>query len=480
MKIQLKTYYKTFLADTTTPVSAYLRLRDRYPNSLLLESNDFHAGDNSYSYICCNPIASIQLFKGKLCVEHKIGQRREKSVEQLDLVGELNSFIGSFEVEESKIHGLVANGLFGYLSFNASQYLACRNIRRDDKYFVVPSRVPPSIPDIFYSVYQFIITISHFTNKLYVFNNVPPSVSEEEALRQIDELCYILNNKEFPFFSFETIDKKETSNLEFDMQLSKYKQEIERRQIHSVVAAEPFGRRFYGDDFNVYRAVRSENPSPYLFYFDFGSYKLIGSSDETQLSIKSGKAAITYLENVIERKGDDKADLLRAEHMVGSNPEEIRENELVLAGLRSELRSLCHEITFSKRHFIEMYAHQLKLVTKITGKLNDPKLSICLLAETFPSPRHIGFPKQEALQLINEIETGERTYFGGSIGYIGFNGDLNHALMNKAFLSKDNELVYYCEVKVKKDTDLKAIKQLIKQHKKRPDHAIETAAQMPH
>ncbi len=469
--MHLKTYSKAYLADTVTPVGAYLRLRDLYPNSILLESNDYHGNENSYSYICCKPTVGISFHRGNLSITHADGSITTKKAEGTTLQNTLQEFISSFDTDKSPVPGVIANGLFGYTSYNASYYVHPPAQKQE-----IPVS---SIPELMYNAYQYIIAINHYTNKLYVFNNVPANSDKEATLREIDELRYTLNNKDYPTFNFKATEKKATAQNDdqFDALFETLQNEIYEQDIHSVITARKYIRPFTGDDFNVYRAVRSTNPSPYLYYFDYGSFKLIGSAAETQLVVKNGEASITLLEGSLERSGNDEKEFEQAK-LLAKKLESNVSNQLMIYALKDELKPYCTDAFFAKKHTVETYAHVYQVVSEVKGTLSTPDKLTALFTGSFPSPRHAGYPRKQALRLIHAHETVSRNYFGGSIGFIGFDGSLNHALMNKAFLSKDTILEYYFEAVIEKNAVLATIKEQLQANQAKPEAVIQLAEEI--
>lgn len=462
-------YFKSYLSDTLTPVSAYLRLRDRFAGSILLESTDFHGNENSFSYICCNPYAGIAFHKGRLTVQAPFEQN-ERAIAPEQLSAAFNEFIERFHVPASPVKGVVNDGLFGYLSYNASHYLSKNRIQEQ-----APES---SIPELCYKAYQFVIAINHFSNKVYIFNNVDEATDEAEALSQIDEVYYQVVNRDVPSYRFRC-DQAPTPHNEsgFDELFKTIQYELFEQDIHSVVLAQRYTQAYQGDDFNLYRAVRSQNPSPYLYYFDYGNFRLMGSSFETQVSIKNATAEISLLQGTIDRSGNDEQDLQKAYALAKTIGSSVS-NQLLSYAVKEELKHTCVSVDFAKQQQINTYAHVLQIVTEIRGQLKSAQQPAAVLLNTFPSARHAGYPKQEALELIHKHEQDTRNYFGGSIGFIGFDGSLNHALLNKAFLCKDDQLEYYFEAIIDKQTDLDQLKNSLEQRHEKPAAAIQLAKEL--
>ena len=288
-KFRLKTYKKKFLVDTITPVSVYLRIRDKYPNSLLLESSDYNSNNNSFSYICFNQIASFEVFEDILSTKFPDKSNNEISCSKENLIIELQNFINRFKVESSELP-FISNGLFGYTSYDAVKYFEDIEISvKDDSV---------KIPDMYYGIYKNIIAINHFKNEAYIFCH---SSDEQNNIDKIYQLIKVSSSSNYKFNSFDDINSNLTDK-EFIKQVIYAKNHCKRGDVFQLVLSRRFSQKFSGDDFNVYRALRSINPSPYLFYFDYGGYKIFGSSPEAQLVIKEKLAEIHPIAGTLKER----------------------------------------------------------------------------------------------------------------------------------------------------------------------------------
>jgi len=421
------------LADVITPVSIYLKLRDKYANSILLESSDYHGAENSYSYICCNPIATFKVKNGHLHILWPNGDIEEKKLTEPRLaIDELNSFMKSFRIEDAGFK-FITNGLFGYVGYDAVQYF-------EDIKFSETKNDEYKIPDIVYSVFRNIIVIDHFKNEMYIFDH---QVTGDRAATNLHEIADLVKSKNYPDYRFQW-NKDESSNVadeEFLNMVSKGKKHCFRGDVFQIVLSRRFSSGFLGDEFNVYRALRSVNPSPYLFYFDYGSFKIFGSSPEAQIVIKDGSAIIYPIAGTFRRTGNDQADAELAQKLA-EDEKETSEHVMLVDLARNDLSrngSDVHVETFKE---IQYYSHVIHLVSKVVGKLKDGANTIQMVADTFPAGTLSGAPKHKAMELIDKYENTRRGYYGGAIGFLGFKGEFNHAIMIRSFLSKNNKLYY--------------------------------------
>lgn len=429
---KLTTTYKKLLADTTTPVSIYLRLRDVFPNALLLESSDYHSRENSMSYVCCDPIAGLILNGGELQTQYPDGTSYTITKGNFDLVSEIERFLSAFEVEATPLK-IISNGLFGYFTHEAVQHFETIRLKEveDD---------PRKIPEMQYHIYRYIIAIDHFKNELYIFHNQYDEGHTEGGLQKVE---YLIKNKNFPEYHFE-INGDEQSNLtndEFKAMVEKMKTHIYRGDVFQIVPSRAFSKSFLGDEFNVYRALRSINPSPYLFYFDYGNFRIFGSSPEAQITIKNRVASIFPIAGTIKRTGNDESDIEEARRLE-NDPKESAEHVMLVDLARNDLSRHCEHVEVKAFKEVQYYSHLIHLVSHVSGKLKAGVSSFKIVADTFPAGTLSGAPKYRAMEIIDANEKTKRSFYSGAIGYLGFNGDFNHAIMIRSFLSKNNILHY--------------------------------------
>ena len=429
-KFKLKTNVKTILSDTITPVSIYLKIRDIYQNSILLESSDYHGNENSYSFICFDAIAEFTTDRAKITMTYPNGTNNEIKLSGTNqFAKELNSFINEFEYdEETKVP---VNGLFGYANYDAVQYFETLKLKETTK-------EEYKIPDARYNVFKYIIAVNHFKNNLHIIENL---LDEEKS--KIEEIVQLLKNRNIATYPFSP-EEEEISNItdeEYKQMVTKGKEHCYRGDVFQIVLSRQFKRGFTGDEFNVYRALRSINPSPYLFYFDYGSYKIFGSSPEAQLKIKNGKAYINPIAGTFRRTGDDEKDKQLAKDLM-LDVKENAEHVMLVDLARNDLSRHASNVVVENYREIQYYSHVLHMVSTVSGELDEDSNSIDLMTATFPAGTLSGAPKYKAMELIDKYENQNRGYYGGAIGNIDFNGDFNHAIMIRSFLSKNNTLFY--------------------------------------
>ncbi len=426
-KIKLHTHYKQILSDTITPVSIYLKLRDKYPNSLLLESSDYHGNENSFSYICCNPIASIKIENEQITKTFPSGEITKSDItKSVSVIENIQEFVHQFEPDNQGFK-FITNGLFGFISYDAVRYFEKINISKKEN--------ANAIPDVFYAIYQNIIAINHFKNEAYIFCH---STDNKNNITEIEKL---IQNKNFASYTFTKIESI-TSNLtdsDFRENVVLAKKHCQRGNVFQLVLSRKFIQKFKGDEFNVYRALRSINPSPYLFYFDYGDFKIMGSSPEAQLVIKNKKAEIHPIAGTFRRTGNDENDAELAKKLA-LDPKENSEHIMLVDLARNDLSRNGHSVKVEKYREIQFFSHVIHLVSKVSAILHPKAKAMQVVADTFPAGTLTGAPKHKALELIESIEKTNRNFYGGAIGFMDFEGNFNHAIMIRSFLSKNYEL----------------------------------------
>lgn len=464
MKIKIQTQTKKLLADMQTPVGIYLKIRDVYTESALLESSDFHTNDNSFSFIAVDPIARFKVEKNQVIKQYPSGEIIEKPLLESDqLTSVFQQFIHEFDVKGENPTGM--NGFFGYTSYDAIHHFEdvdSVNFKLDNS----------DVPEFYYILYRFIIVINHLKNELTIVENVV-----EGDTSRTEELEAILLNNNIATYNFESIGN-ECSYITDEEHIDMIKKGIahcKRGDVFQIVLSRCFTQKFKGDEFNVYRALRSINPSPYLFFFDFGSFRVFGSSPETHCKISKGKAYIDPIAGTYFRTGDDEKDRVLSENLL-KDEKENAEHVMLVDLARNDLSRNCHDVKVDFYKNVQFYSHVIHLVSRVSGTIDKNIDSIKVFADTFPAGTLSGAPKVRAMQLIRDIEKSMRGVYGGCIGYIGFNGDLNQAITIRTFLSKNNTLYYQAGggivAKSTPETEVMEVKNKLGALKKAVDFAV--------
>ncbi|MBT9392815.1 anthranilate synthase component I family protein [Hymenobacter sp. NST-14] len=431
---QLTTRHLRVLADTVTPVGLYLRLRDRYDNCLLLESSDYHGQQNAFSYLAFDPLARFELRGRELTLTLPDDTTETETLDSpRAALARLQAFAASFQTEDTG-HDFITGGLFGYLGYEAVQAFEDLTLN--------PDKQPAGqIPDILYGTYRYVIAINHFRNELYVFEHTLQGQEVDED--GLTKLVNLIRNPSLPDFKFRTEGEEQTNQTdeEFLKVLAQGQQHCLRGDVFQIVLSRRFQQGFSGDEFNVYRALRSINPSPYLFYFDYGSFKIFGSSPEAQVRIQGREASLFPIAGTFRRTGHDTEDAALAQKLA-DDPKENAEHVMLVDLARNDLARHGDNVRVKTFREIQFYSHVIHLVSEVNATLAAGTNSLQVVADTFPAGTLSGAPKHRAMQLIDGLEPTARGYYGGAIGHLGFNGDFNHAIMIRSFLSTAGQLYF--------------------------------------
>ena len=432
------TRYKTILGDLHTPVSTYLKVRDIFPQSALMESSDYHGSENNRSFIGLNPVASIGINHGTATATYPDGSIEEHPIsEHFRADHAISDFLNRF-----KVSGEYNNycGLYGYTTFNAVRYFEHINVK--------DSRDPKNdAPDIYYIMYKDIIVFDHFNNTMELIalqESEERRVKSEESyssLPELDALLKAVNKANVKPYDFHPVGEtfSTLTDEEHKANIRRCIQHCLRGDVFQIVVSRRFVQKYEGDDFKLYRALRSINPSPYLFYFDFGGFRIFGSSPETHNRIVGDKAFIDPIAGTTKRTGNMEQDRKAAEFL-RNDPKENAEHVMLVDLARNDLSRNCHGVKVDFYKDMQFYSHVIHLVSRVSGTLDEQADHIKAFIDTFPAGTLSGAPKVRAMQIISELEPHNRGAYGGCIGFIGLNGDLNQAIVIRTFISRNGEL----------------------------------------
>jgi len=424
---QIHVYTKTILADTATPVSLYFKFRDIFPDSILLESSDYHGGADNYSFLCLLPIAGFQVSRNQ--ITRTFPDRESETFLSDNIPGSFTSFLNAFKPDNRQFSHL--NGFFGYMSYDAAAYYSP----------VLPakkSEEPEEIPEIRYHLYQYIIAINHFRNTVTLIENRLDQ--DPDTLNHLIQMIENRNYSTFPFTTKGEIQANITDREYLEL-VDEGIRQCHLGNVYQIVLSRRFSQSFHGDEFNVYRQLRAINPSPYLFFFDYTDYKLFGSSPEAHLIVCNGQARICPIAGTFRRTGDDALDRKLAEQLA-QDPKENAEHNMLVDLARNDLSRHAERVQVELLKEIHFYSHVLHMVSSVSGELSGNYQPAQLLGDTLPAGTLSGAPKIRAMELIHELEPSNRGFYGGCIGQIGFDKSINHAILIRSFLSRNHHLVY--------------------------------------
>lgn len=426
---QYQTETKKIMGDLHSPVSIYLKVRDTFPRSALLESSDFHANRNSISYVALNPIAHVEVNRGVCTSSYPDGRELQQELsEEFSISDALINFTGSFNVSGDQSEQC---GLFGYTTFNCVKYTEEIDVRESTE----PRN---DAPDMLYILYKYLLVFDHFADEVTMIEL--KGEGEPSSLHKVESL---INRRDFATYNFSRRGEpfSTITDERFMGSVRKGVQHCMRGDVFQIVLSRRFVQPFAGDDFKVYRALRTINPSPYLFYFDFGGYRIFGSSPETHCKIEGSRISIDPIAGTTKRTGNDQEDMKAVEFLM-SDPKENAEHVMLVDLARNDLSRNAHDVEIEFFKEPQFYSHVIHLVSRVSGELHEDTHPLKAFFDTFPAGTLSGAPKVRAMQLISEIEPHNRGAYGGCIGFIGLNGNINQAITIRTFVSRNNELWY--------------------------------------
>lgn len=433
-----------FLGDLQTPIGLYLKVRDLYPCSVLLESSDYQSAVNSNSYIAFSPMASYTVEQGKIAMSFPDGTKQLIPIQNKETVSDsLRDFIASFRLQGQEADKV--NGLFGYTAYSAVRHFedldlpAVEEVEMDEH----------TLPDLQYVLFKYIISMHHFRNEICIIENLLEGESSG-----ICDILQVLESPRIALYDFKA-EGPETSDLsdeDYRDMVSRGKAHCRREDVLQIVLSRRFKQGFKGDDILLYRRLRSINPSPYLFYFDFGSFRVFGSSPEAHLLIKEDKVFITPIAGTAPIRGNAQQDREAAAALL-RDPKENAEHAMLVDLARKDLSRNADNVSVALFRELHNYSHVMHLVSLVSAELSPHTNRIRLFADTFPAGTLSGAPKIKAMELIDRIEARDRELYGGCIGYIGFDGNMNQAIIIRSFLSRDNVLYYQAGAGILAESD---------------------------
>lgn len=428
MRLKFNVQQETILGDVMTPVQMYLKLRDHYPNALLLESSDYHHPNKSHSFICLNPVSTFKVTDGEVLEQYVNGTEEKYLLKGQELADKFKIFTEQFDVTSET--PIKCNGLFGYSAWDAIPYFEDIELKANGN--------PATVPEFRYSLYQNVVVFNHFNNEITFVE-----FQNEHLINRFEEVKRHLNDKNFSVYTFKTQGEtlSNVTDEEYRSMVREGKKACFRGDVFQIVPSRQFQQKYQGDDFNVYRVLRSINPSPYLFYFDYGSYKIFGSSPESQLIVQDGIANIDPIAGTVRRTGDPEKDAALTA-ILKADPKENAEHVMLVDLARNDLSRNSEEVHVETYKEIQYFSHVIHMVSKVQAKIDPRVNSHKIFADTFPAGTLSGAPKYRALELIDEMENQNRGMYGGALGFVGFDGSINTAIVIRTFVSKNNCLYF--------------------------------------
>ena len=446
--MKIRTTCHTTISDLSSPIAAYLRLRDKYNKVILLESSDYHTAEDSRSFICCEPIAELRIENGML---HRsfFGEAEESRPikHATGFAEEISAFLANFSIETDPLPKGVVNGIFGYASWDSIEYM-------EGITFTKPRDPELAIPEARFIAYRYVLAFNPLKSEAHLVENKVDGAPASHGARELLRTAF-QSQAHTHSFKLKDEERSPISTEEFIELIKTCKKHIARGDVFQIVPSRRFMRSFEGDDFQVYRALRVINRSPYLFYCDYGGYKLFGSSPEAQIVVQDRVAGIYPIAGSTPRTGDDTLDRTRVERLL-EDPKENAEHCMLVDLARNDLSRHCKGVHVSEFRDVQFFSHIIHLVSKVQGKLPNDGLAPQIMSDTFPAGTLSGAPKYRAMQILDANEKIRRGHYGGCVGFFGFNGDAVFAIMIRSFLSIKNTLIYQAGMGVVHDSNPEA------------------------
>ncbi len=420
----------TYLEDLETPIGIYMKLRSMGSDAVLLESSDYESAAHSVSYVAVEPIGGFEVKDGYAEVSLPDGQRETREIGEQTVSDVFSEFMGCLDVsEEDKGKGV--NGLFGYTAYEAVKYF-------EDVRLTARRRMEDDMAEMKYKLYRYVIALDHYRNEVKIIEN-----TLEGQTSGIEQMKERIAHTPLTQGTFEAVGDETTdmTDEEYARMVTKGKESCKRGDVFQIVLSRRFSQGYRGDDINLYRKLRSINPSPYLFYFDYGSYHIFGSSPEVHLRVANGKAYIMPIAGTFRRTGNEERDAELAEKL-RKDPKENAEHIMLVDLARNDLNRNAAHVKVEALKTVQFYSHVMHLVSSVSGEVSKDTNVMKLFAETFPAGTLSGSPKVKALELIDAYEGKSRGFYGGCIGMIGLDGSMNQAITIRSFLSRGNRLYY--------------------------------------
>lgn len=443
--MNIRTTCHSTIADLTSPIAAYLRLRDRYYNAILLESSDYHTAEDSRSFICCEPIAELRIEDGVVYRSFLGESEAPRPIATVTgFAEEISSFLNSFKIESDQLPKGIVNGIFGYSTWNSIEFM-------EKITFTKPRDPELSIPEARFIAYRYVLAFNSVKSEAYLIENHVEGHSSGDGATELLRVAFHSPARAH-LFSLKGSERSVLRDEEFLELIHTCKKHIARGDVFQIVPSRRFLQSFEGDDFQVYRALRIINRSPYLFYCDYGGYRLFGSSPEAQIVVQNQVAGIYPIAGTAFRTGDDTQDRVKVERLL-EDPKENAEHSMLVDLARNDLSRHCKDVHVSEFRDVQYFSHVIHLVSKVQGTLPGAGLAPHIMSDTFPAGTLSGAPKHRAMQILDANEKIRRGHYGGCVGFFGFNGDAVFAIMIRSFLSAKNTLVYQAGMGVVHDSN---------------------------
>ena len=447
--------HRSLSADLLTPVSAFLTLRDgaRYP--FLLESVEGGEKLARYSFLGKDPYRVVRAHGATVAIEEPGAVPDPEPPAEGPIFDVMQALLDRYE--EVPVAGLprLTGGAVGYLGYDAVRLLE----RLPD--------APPDdlgLPDALWCFYDTVAAFDHVTHRLvlmasaFVDAGTDLRAAYDGATARLDALEAELGAAAFAHpEAVRLAPDGLSSNLarpDFEAAVEQARAYIYEGDIFQVVLSQRFETRFEGDRFNLYRALRQVNPSPYLFYLDFEDVTLIGSSPEVLVRVEDGRAELLPIAGTRPRGADDAEDAAYEAELL-ADPKERAEHLMLVDLGRNDLGRVCHygTVAVERYAYVERYSHVMHLVSSVAGRLAERRGAMAVLAACFPAGTVSGAPKVRAMEIIDALEPTRRGIYAGAVGYVDFSGNLDTCIAIRTMVVRGDRVFIQAGAGIVADSD---------------------------
>lgn len=427
------------LADTLTPVSAYLRIREEGKSSYLFESVEGGERLARYSFIGIDPILKISCRRDTTTVS----TNGKSFTYNDDYFTVLKFLLAAYRHPRMNNLPRFTAGLVGYIGYDMIRHIENIPECGED---------PVAINDAMMALFSSLIVFDHIRHQVYLIMNVMIDRTKDilgqfqKAQENLRELENRLRRGSPPVQSFGADMRDltpETSKERFLANVTRAKKYITEGDIFQVVLSQRFSTTYKGDPFNAYRALRVINPSPYLYYLEFDDVKVIGSSPEILVRVEDGNCEVYPIAGTRPRGQNEEEDLARERELL-SDEKELAEHIMLVDLGRNDLGKVCipGSVGVDRRMFIVRYSHVMHIASRVTGKLQSSHDCIDLFKAAFPAGTVSGAPKIRAMEIIDQMEPTRRGIYAGAIGYIDFAGNMDMCIAIRTMLAVGQRLYF--------------------------------------
>ncbi|WP_342513774.1 chorismate-binding protein [Sporosarcina sp. FSL K6-1522] len=419
-KMSLRTTMKKVNGDSLTPILIFRRMQGE--RKFLLESSSKHDGSGRYSFMGMDPVKSYSGRDGK--IEEHVYATGKKYSHEGDLFVLLKRLMPQITDD---IDFPFSGGAVGYVGYGAA--------RKGES--TIEEQL--GFPDVNFNIYETIVVFDHVLNEVTLLHT---EINEVRSVPDLDALAEnMLSGPEKEDTTFEISDyTSSVTQQQFEALVREAKGHIEAGEVEQVVLSRRLVADFKGDPFSLYRKLRKRNPSPYMYYMEFDDHVVVGTSPESLVRVSDRKVMTNPIAGT-RRRGKDKAEDVALEKELRADPKELAEHDMLVELGQRDLEIVCVPDSVNVTSYMEVvrYEHVMHIVSEVEGTLSPVLHPLDALSTCLPAGTVTGTPKTRAMELIDELEKMDRGIYGGAIGYIGYNGNMDFALTIRTMIIRDGK-----------------------------------------